>query len=153
VTAITNWDNNELPLHVEGKLTIPNLGTSAGRRMLVPVTFIQARQAAAFHPEKRINAIHFHSPYEEIDDTKIHLPAGYKIEAVPPARKVAPGVVSYEISATQQGDVVEAKRLLLIGGLHFPVTSYNALRTFFNTVKTDDDTQIVLQNAESATNR
>jgi Domain of Unknown Function with PDB structure (DUF3857) len=153
VTAITNWDNNELPLHVEGKVTIPNLGTSAGHRMLVPVSFIQARQAAAFHPEKRVNPIQFQSPYEEIDDTKIHVPVGYKIEATPPNRKVAPGVVSYEISATQQGDVVEAKRLLVIGGPNFPVTSYPALRAFFNTVKTDDDTQIVLQNAETATNR
>jgi hypothetical protein len=153
VTSITNWDDNELPLHVEGKVTIPNLGTSAGHRMLVPVSFIQARQAAAFHPEKRVNPIHFQSPYEEIDDTKIHIPAGYKVEAVPPSRKVKPGVVSYEISAAQQGEVVEAKRILLIDGMHFPVTSYPALRGFFNTVKTDDDTQIVLQNAESASNQ
>ena len=133
-------------------MTIPNLGTSAGRRMLVPVSFIQARQAAAFHPEKRVNPIHFQSPYEEIDDTRIHIPAGYKVEAIPPSRKVKPGVVSYEISTTQQGEVVEAKRVLLIEGMHFPVTTYPALRGFFNTVKTDDETQIVLQNTETATN-
>ena len=60
--------------------------------------------------------------------------------------------MSYEISASQQGSVVEVKRLLVLDGLAFPATSYPALRSFFNTVKTDDDAQIVLQNAESAKN-
>jgi hypothetical protein len=152
VTAITNWENKEVPLHVEGTAKIPNLGTAAGRRMLVPASPFQARQTAAFHAEKRLYAVYFNCPYEEIDDVKLKVPAEYKIESVPPARQAKPGVVSYEISAAKQGNVVEVKRLLVLDGLAFPVTSYPALRNFFNTVKTDDDAQIVLQNAESAKN-
>ena len=53
VTAMTNWDNKDVALHVEGTAKIPNLGTAAGRRMLVPASPFQTRQAAAFHPEKR----------------------------------------------------------------------------------------------------
>src|SRR5271156_831189 len=34
VTSVANWDKNDLPLHVEGTAKIPNLGTTAGRRML-----------------------------------------------------------------------------------------------------------------------
>jgi hypothetical protein len=60
--------------------------------------------------------------------------------------------VSYEISAAQQGSVVEVKRVLVLDGLGFPVASYPALRNFFNAVKTNDDAQIVLQNAQSAKN-
>ena len=60
--------------------------------------------------------------------------------------------MSYEISAAQQGGVVEVKRSLVIDGLMFPAKSYPALRNFFNPVKSDDDTQIVLQNAETAKN-
>jgi hypothetical protein len=152
VTAITNWENKEVPLHVEGTAKIPNLGTAAGRRMLVPASPFQARQTAAFHAEKRIYAVYFNCPYEEIDDVKLKVPAEYKIESVPPARQAKPGTVSYEISTAQQGNVVEVKRLLVLDGLAFPATSYPALRNFFNTVKTDDDAQIVLQNAESAKN-
>ncbi len=152
VTAITNWENKDLPLHVEGTAKIPNLGTAAGRRMLVPASPFQARQTAAFHAEKRLYAVYFNCPYEEIDDVKLKVPAEYKVESVPPAKQAKPGVVSYEISAAQQGGVVEVKRLLVLDGMAFPVASYPALRNFFNTVKTDDDAQIVLQNAESAKN-
>jgi len=152
VTAITNWENKDLPLHVEGTAKIPNLGTAAGRRMLVPASPFQARQTAAFHAEKRLYKVYFNCPYEEIDDVKLKVPAEYKVESVPPARQAKPGIVSYEISAAQQGGVVEVKRLLVLDGMTFSVTSYPALRNFFNTVKTDDDAQIVLQNAESAKN-
>jgi Domain of Unknown Function with PDB structure (DUF3857) len=152
VTALTNWDNKEVPLVIDGTAKIPNFGTAAGRRMLVPASPFQVRQVSAFQAEKRLYPIYFKSPYEEIDDVKLHVPAELKIESVPAARQVKPGVVSYEISAAQQGSVVEVKRLLVLDGLAFPVTSYPALRNFFNTVKTNDDAQIVLQNAQSAKN-
>ena len=152
VTAITDWDNKDKALHVEGTAKIPNLGTPAGRRVLVPASLFQARQTAAFHPEKRRSSVYFNCPQEEIDDVELHVPAEFKIESVPPARQAKPGVVSYEISAAPQGNVVEVKRLLVLDGMTFPVSSYPALRNFFNTVKTDDDAQIVLQNAETAKN-
>ncbi len=43
VTSVTNWDKNDLPLHVEGTAKIPNLGTTAGRRMLVTEAVFQAK--------------------------------------------------------------------------------------------------------------
>jgi Domain of Unknown Function with PDB structure (DUF3857) len=152
VATLTNWDNKEVPLVVEGTAKIPNFGTAAGRRMLVPASPFQVQQAAAFQPEKRLYPVYFNCPSEEIDDVKLHVPAEFKIESVPPAKQVKPGAVSYEISAAQQDGIVEVKRLLVLDGLVFPVTSYPALRNFFNTVKTDDDAQIVLQNAQSAKN-
>jgi hypothetical protein len=150
VTTLTNWEKNELPIHVEGTVKIPSLGTSAGHRMLVPASVFQARQPASFQPEKRLYPVCINSPYQEIDDAKLTTPDGYKIEAVPPAKQVKPGVVSYEISASQQGRTFEVKRLLVIDGFMFPIKNYGAFRNFFNQVKTNDDAQIVLQTIESA---
>jgi hypothetical protein len=152
IKNVTNWDKNDLPLHVEGTAKIPNLGTMAGHRMLVTEAVFQASQAKAFEPEKRVNPIYFHYPYEEIDTVKLRAPAGYRIENVPAAVQVKPGPVAYEISAAQQDNLVEVKRHLLVSGIMFPVAVYPALRQFFNTVKTNDDAQIVFQNAESAKN-
>jgi hypothetical protein len=152
VTSVGNWEKNDLPLHVEGTAKIPNLGTMAGHRMLVTVAVFQASQARAFEPEKRVNPIYFHYPYEEIDTVKLRAPAGYRIENVPASVQVNPGPVAYEISAAQQDNSVEVKRHLLVSGIMFPVAVYPALRQFFNTVKTNDDAQIVFQNAESAKN-
>ena len=61
-------------------------------------------------------------------------------------------MLSYEISATQQGDAVEVKRMFILDGSLFPVASYTALQNFFNAMKTDDDAQIVVRRAESAKN-
>jgi hypothetical protein len=153
VTSVTNWDKSDLPLHVEGAAKIPNLGTTVGRRMLVTEAVFQATQAKAFEPQKRVNSIYFHYPYEEIDAIKLHGPAGYRIENVPATAQVrAAGPAAYEISAAQQDNSIEVKRHLLVTGIMFPVEVYPELREFFNTVKTDDDAQIVFQNTESAKN-
>jgi Domain of Unknown Function with PDB structure (DUF3857) len=152
ITNVADWDKNDLPLHVEGTAKIPNLGTMAGHRMLVAEAVFQASQAKAFEPEKRVNPIYFHYPYEEIDTVKLRAPAGYRIENVPAIVQVKSGPVAYEISAAQQDNSVEVKRHLLVSGIMFPVEVYPALRQFFNTVKTNDDAQIVFQNAESAKN-
>jgi hypothetical protein len=139
-------------LHIEGTAKIPNLGTTAGRRMLVTEEVFQASQAQAFEPEKRVYPIYFPYPYEEIDSVKLRVPQGFRIENVPAMVKVNRGPVAYEISAVQQDNCVEVKRDLLVTGIMFPVTAYPALRQFFNTVKTNDDAQIVFQTAESAKN-
>src|ERR1700729_73970 len=60
--AVTNWDNNQLPVHVECTVKISGLGTEAGRRMLVPASVFQARQPASFQTEKRLYAVYIRSP-------------------------------------------------------------------------------------------
>ena len=58
---------------------------------------------------------------------KLHVPAEFKIESVPPAKQAKPGVVSYEISAAQQGGVVEVKRSLVLDGMAFPVSELSSV--------------------------
>lgn len=120
--------------------------------MLVQICPFAAGQAKAFEPEKRVNPIYFHFPYQEVDDVKLQVPSGYKIETLPPAKSVKPGAGSYEISVSEQGQTVEVKRHLSVDAVLFPPQTYPALRHLFNTVKTNDDAQIVLQSGESAKN-
>ncbi len=152
LSKIDNWDNILVPLHVEGTLAGTGYGTSAGRRMLLPLDFFQATQAKAFQSEKRANDIYFHYPYEELDDVKVHPPAGYKNETAPSPQHVDFGAVKYQISAAAEGDALEIKRHLSINLFMVPVAKYPALRSFFTTVKTNDDAEVVLQNAGSTKN-
>ncbi len=149
VTKIDNWDNVELPVHVEGNVKVPGLGTAAGRRMLLPVTIFQSSQAKAFQSEKRTNSIQFPFPYQEIDDVKFKAPAGYKLASLPPATPATPAVITYEVTATQQGDTVEVKRHLDEQGITFEVKYYPALRAFFSVVRANDDGQIIFQKSDS----
>ena len=150
LTTIANWDDTAQPLHIEGIVNVPSFGSAIGRRMIVPVALFQSSSFKAFAPEKRVNAVYFRFPYEELDDLTLRAPVGYKIETLPDAQKINRGAVTYEESAAQQGDGVEAKRHLIVNGLLIPQSSYPALRAFFSLVQTDDNAQIVFQGAESA---
>jgi hypothetical protein len=153
LAKIDNWDKTDLPLHVEGTVKFSTFGSTVGRRILIPATVFVASENKAFETAVRHNAVYFRYPNEEIDDVKFQAPPGYKIETVPALKEIKPGaVVSYEISGSQQGSEAEVKRRLVINGVVFPVQYYTALRSFFNTVKSNDEEQIVLQNAESAKN-
>ncbi len=152
ITKIANWDNTDQPIHIEGTLTIPSFAMGAMQRMVMPIEMFQMSQMAEFASEKRVNAVYFHYPFEETDDIKLRLPAGYKAESLPPDRKVELGAVSYETSAAAQDGAVEIKRHLAVNGVLFSKEEYPTLRKFFGTVKTNDNTQMVLQNAQSAHN-
>lgn len=152
VTKIANWDNNDLPVHVEGTLTIPSFANSAERRMLTPLEIFQPTQMSEFAAEKRFNFVYIHYAYEEIDDIKLRLPLGYKAGALPPDRNVNLGAVSYQISATARDNGLEVKRHLVEGGVVFTKEQYPVLRSFFGTVRADDDAQMVIENAASAKN-
>jgi hypothetical protein len=150
---LDDWDKTDTPLHIEGTMKLPAFGSSVGRRILIPATMFAVPENKAFQTAIRHNAVYFRFPNEEVDEVRFQGPAGYKVETVPPAKTLKPGaVVSYEISASQQGAVAEVKRKLVINGLMFPVEYYSSLRSFFNMVKSNDEVQIVLQNAESAKN-
>jgi hypothetical protein len=152
ITKIANWDNTDQPIHIEATLAIPSFAMGAGQRMVMPIEMFQMSQMAEFAPEKRVNPIYFHYPFEEADDIKLRLPAGYKAESLPPDRKINLGAVSYEISAAAQDGTVEIKRDLIVNSVLFTKEEYPTLRRFFGTVKTNDNTQMVLQNAQSAHN-
>jgi hypothetical protein len=152
ITKIANWENTDQPIHIEGTVNVPSFTNSAARRLLMPIEIFQPTQTSAFAPEKRINPVYFHYPYEEIDDIKLRVPAGYKAESLPPDRNVNLGAVTYQITATAQGNSVEVKRHLVEKGVIFTKDDYATLRRFFGTVKTNDNAQMVLQNATSAKN-
>ncbi len=153
LTQIANWDKTDQPLHVEGTLSLSAFGSPVGHRILIPATIFLVPQTKAFQSAVRHNAIYFPYPNEEIDDLKFQAPTGYKIETLPAPKTIKPGaVLNYSMTASQQGSVVEVNRHLVINTLLLPIDYYAAVRSFFNTVKSNDEAQIVLQNAESAKN-
>ncbi len=153
ITKIDNWDKNSEPLHIEGTLKMADLGSAVGHRMIVPATIFQSDVPRAFDSATRKNAIYFRCPFIETDSIHYTAPAGFKIGTLPPAKEIKSSpVVGYSIAVAQQGDALEVKREFMVNGIIFDVKYYGALRAFFNTVKSDDQTQLVLQRAESAKN-
>lgn len=150
LTSLTNWENSDQPLHIEGTVSIPNFGSTVGRRVLVPLSIFQSEDVKSFQNAKRVNPIYIHYPYQETDEIRIHAPAGYRIESAPQPKTHKPGAVSYEITPSQESSVIVVKRHLDINAMFFARDNYRALQAFFNNVKTDDEAQAAFQRAEAA---
>jgi hypothetical protein len=151
ITNLASWDEPGATLRLEGTATVPSFGSAVGHRILVPIALFRTSYEGTFSPEHRVNPIRFSYPFEQVDDIQIHGPAGFKFATLPSKKAVNPGTsMSYEISATQQGDAVEVKRKFSLNDISFPVDSYDALRSFFGNMKSNDAVQLVLENAEAA---
>jgi Domain of Unknown Function with PDB structure (DUF3857) len=152
LTKLSDWDDVNKPIQLEGTVKLSGYGSAAGRRMLVSASMFEVPEAKAFRASRRVNMIYFHYPGEVLDELQFHPPAGYTVETLPAAQDVNPGALKYNISMTQQASGVTVKRHLVISAILIPVQSYSALRQFFNTVKSDDEAQVVFQNTQNARN-
>jgi len=150
ISSIADWDNIEKPVHVEGTLKLAGMGSVVGHRILLPEDFFLSPDAQDFKAQKRINAVYFPYPYEENDELVFHAPPGFKIEVAPKAQGVNAGAVTYDISATANGDSVEVKRHLVVKGVAFPKDDYPVLRNFYSIARTYDNDQIIFENEASA---
>jgi uncharacterized protein DUF3857 len=152
LTKLTDWEDVEKPIQVEGTVKLAGYGSVAGRRLLVPASPFEVPQAKAFQASRRVNMIYFHYPYEVTDELQFHAPAGYTVETLPAAQDVNAGALKYSLSIVQQPGGVMVKRQLVTSVVLIPVQSYSALRQFFSTVKSDDEAQVVFQNTQHAQN-
>jgi hypothetical protein len=150
ITKISGWKDYSSTLHIEGTLTLPSYGTTAGNRILVPATPFIATEPQSFHSATRVNKIYFHYPYREDDDIALKLPAGYQVESLPAQQQVPSGAIQYSVSMTKQASEIDSKRTLSENEILYDVKYYAAIRHVFDTVKSGDDEQAIVEPATSA---
>ena len=153
LTSITGWDDASVPLEVQGKLKLPGMGESVGRRILLPIALYESVQRQLFDTSARKQDIYFHYPYEDVDDITVKLPEGWQAGAFPSPKVLDPGgQLKYQISVKQESSSLHVQRRLTVGGILYPVDSYSAIRQFFAAVKSNDEQQLVLQATPSGNN-
>ncbi len=150
ITKFSDWDDNAKPIHIEGTVNIPSDNTRALGRIILPLSMIQSQVARSFTSAQRINAVYFHYPYQEDDDTSIQLPAGYKLESFPKVTTIAQGAIQYVIAGGAQGNTVHLTRKLVVNGIEFPANKYPIVRAIFDAVKAGDADDMVLEASTTA---
>ncbi|MCI0353095.1 MAG: DUF3857 and transglutaminase domain-containing protein [Acidobacteriales bacterium] len=145
---VTGWEASEEPLVAEFTLEIPAYASFAGKRMLLPTGIFQAQQKNPFSHAERIHPVYFRYPYQEVDNLRIKLPAGYSLENMPRAQEQ--NHPAGRIVTRRQS---EAGELFFARGLELPVfyvaqENYNTLRDFFNKVQAVDEEQAVLRRGD-----
>jgi hypothetical protein len=153
LTALTGWDKIEEPLEAVGKVTMPNIATVAGRRILLQLSAYTTSAKQQFESTKRVQDIYFAYPSAATDDFTIQLPASMQAATIPtPKLYNLANEFHYEIAVKQEGTALHVQRKINVNGVLYPVDSYRDIRSFYSLAKSYDEQQVVLQSAAGGGN-
>jgi hypothetical protein len=148
LTNKPDWTSSKTPLVAEFDLKIPGWASGAGRRVVIPAAIFTAAEKGMFEHTNRVHPIYFEYPHQKIDDIAVELPPGWQVSSVPPAQQANGKIVDYNLKVEQSPGALRLSRKLTIDLLILEVKYYAALRNFFQTVRTGDGEQVVLQPGE-----
>jgi len=140
-----DWTSSSPTLVGEFEIKVQGWASAAGHRALIPVGLFSAPEKHVFEHAARVHPIYFDFPTARIDDVSIELPLDWKVNSIPPGHKDEGRVCSYNTTAENKNGTLHLTRNLDINALVLDTKYYGALRKFFQTVKTGDEQQIVVQ--------
>jgi len=143
-----DWTNSETPLVAEFNLKVAGWVSNAGRRAMIPAAVFTASEKGLFERTNRVFPIYFSYPYEKVDDLTITLPPGWQVSGLPRAQDQDGKVILYTLNVEKGPGTLHLTRKLSFDVVLVDQKYYTALRNFFQTVRTADSEQIVLQPGE-----
>ena len=150
LTNTPDWSNPETPLVAEFDVNIPEWASNAGKRTVIPAGLFTAIEKHLFEHANRVHPIYVEYPYEKEDDISIDLPEGWQVSSMPPPQTRDGHVLTYSLKVDKDGTTLHITRKLTWDFLLLEAKYYTALRDFFQSVRTGDDQQIVLQPAAAS---
>ena len=148
-----NWDAADEPLRASGTLRLPGRSDVTSRRILLPISVFEAGRPRPFHHTQRQWPVYFSYPYQQIDEVEVEVPAGYRVEALPRNRQESVPFARFETTVRESGGRIHFTRRLEINSILLLPEHYDALRTFFDKVKTSDEERVVLNVSEQTTGK
>ncbi|HEX7315107.1 MAG TPA: DUF3857 domain-containing protein [Pyrinomonadaceae bacterium] len=155
---VENVSDPDKPFVYSFHVRVPDYAQRTGKRLFLQPSFFQKGLGSRFPVATRRHEVYFHYPWAEEDYVEIALPEGYALDnAESPAPISAGDISNYEPSAgiTKDGRTLVYKRKFFFGkggsaGLLFPVTSYAALKNYFDSVNKQDEHTIALKQGAAA---
>jgi hypothetical protein len=151
VDKIDGIEEYEKPLVVSYQVT-GRLGTSTGKRLVMPVDVFEAEATASFPHEKREQAVYFSYPNMTKDAQRIIVPAGFSVEAVPEkAQFTLPGQEAYALTVTSDASGFTSRRDRIQGEIIVLLKDYGALRNYYVQFESKDQESVVVKTAGAGT--
>ena len=150
VSSINQIDDYEKPLLV--KLQVKGaLGSSTGKRLLVPGDIFEANAKPTFPHEKREISVYFQYPHMNQDAVRINFPATFTIESLPAGDKSTfEKFAGYSMTTESTPNSFTVRRNLSMGEIFFKTDEYTGLRTFYSKFENKDQEPVVLTSASVA---
>jgi transglutaminase superfamily protein len=150
LTKSEGWETSEGPLTAIFTVSMPGYASVAGKRLLVPAYFFQARQMDAFKHVDRKYPVYFPYAFGEVDKVSITLPAGYTLENTPQQQTARLPYAAYQNVSQFDGKQLVTQRILQVNGIFFKLEQYPEVKTFFGKVQAGDEQQAVLTSVTNA---
>lgn len=129
-----------------------NMGTPAGKLVIVPGTFFEAQEKPLFVAETRKNPVDLRYPRLVRDQVRVMLGPGLKVKGVPTSAQLpypqnAEAITKYAGS----GKVYQEARLVVVGNTIYKAAEYPQLKGFFQKLTAQDQQQVVLEKVKPGT--
>jgi hypothetical protein len=147
VTSLDKLEDYEQPFvaNIEVKGT---LGSSTGKRVLLPGDIFVANSQPSFPHEKREIPVYFEYPHMVQDAVRIHFPKTLSVESLPAADNTTfEKTLGYILSTESTPDSFTVRRNYILGDIVFQVPQYPAFRTFYSKMENKDHESVVLTTA------
>ena len=143
---VSGWDDSAQPFQVEATLDLPNAAARTGGRAILLADILESNRKNPFDHATRRWDLYFDYPVVAADDLTLHLPAGWQVEALPPAQDFGGGShLHYQASRTQAGAEIRVQRRYFRDDIFFVSGFYPAVRQFYSRVGSSDEESIVLR--------
>jgi hypothetical protein len=127
------------------EVTIPGIGTTAGSRLLLPISPLQGLRRHPFRHNERRYPVYFSHPFAESCEIVITLPAGMTLASSPPPQAIQGKYEEFSLACVPEGEnKLRIRRDLSIKRNFYPVADYVFIKSFYDQVRAWDEQQIVL---------
>jgi hypothetical protein len=147
VASIDKLEDYEQPLvaNIEVKGT---LGSSTGKRVLLPSDIFEANAKPSFPHEKRDIPIYFQYTHVTQDAVRIHFPQSLSVESLPASDKTAfEKSIAYTLSSESAAGSFTVRRTYVLGEIVFLPPQYANFRTFYSKMENKDQESVILTTA------
>jgi hypothetical protein len=145
LTNKPDWTSSSPTLVAEFALKVPGWVAGAGKRALCPVGLFSGPEKHMYEHSTRVHPLYFQFMFEKTDDVRIELPLGWQVSSIPQVQNNDAKVVAYSLKVESDKGSLHLERHLRNNLTFLEQKYYGALRNFYQTVRSGDDQQIVLQ--------
>jgi Domain of Unknown Function with PDB structure (DUF3857)/Transglutaminase-like superfamily len=147
VASIEKLADYEQPLTINFTVN-GELGSSTGKRLLLPSDIFEVNARPSFPHEKREIPVAFSYPSAVQDAVRVTFPATLNVESLPSNdRFKLRDVAAYDMTTNITPTSVTARRNYLLGEIIFMTKDYPELRSFYSKMETKDQESVVLTTA------
>jgi hypothetical protein len=150
ITSIDKVDDYEQPL-VANLEVKGSLGSSTGKRVLLPGDIFEANSKPSFPDAKRDIPVYFHYPHAILDAVRIKFPETLSVESLPAGEKTGyEKSAAYTLSSESTPNSFTVRRTYVLGEIVFTPPMYTDFRAFYTKMETKDQEPVVLITAPAS---